>query len=56
MFLVIHSTPRLLYGTHVSRPVEMDDTYKVIHEGYNVTVIEKSDTDRVFHDRWAGDG
>ena len=32
----------------------MDDTYKVIHEGYSVTVMGQSDADRVFHVRAVG--
>ena len=32
----------------------MDDTYKVIHEGYSVTVLGQTDADRVFHTRAIG--
>ena len=53
-FSIIFSTPRLIDGTHLSRPIEMDDTYKVIHEGYSVTVMGQSDADRVFHVRAVG--
>lgn len=53
-FSILFSTPRLIDGTHLTRPIEMDDTYKLIHEGYTVTVLGQTDADRVFHTRAVG--
>ena len=47
-------TTRLLYMTSNSRPLEIDETYKLIYEGYPVTVVGQSDGDRVFHIRAIG--
>ena len=53
-FAIIFSTRRLLEQTHLTQSVEMDDTYKLIHEGYTVTVMGQSDADRKFHTRAIG--
>ena len=37
-----------------SRPIETDETFKVIHEGYALALIGKSDTNRVWYLRYAG--
>ena len=53
-FAIFFSTPRLLAQTHLTRPVEIDDTYKLIYEGYSVTLMGQTDSDRVFHVRGVG--
>ena len=53
-FSILFSTPRLIDGTHQTRPIEMIDTDKLIHEGYTVTVLGQTDADRVFHTRAVG--
>ena len=53
-FSILFSTPRLIDGTHLTRPIEMDDTYRLIHEGYTITVLGQTDADRVFHTRVVG--
>ena len=40
--------------TSNSRPLEIDETHKLIYEGYPVTVMGQSDGDRVFHIRAIG--
>jgi hypothetical protein len=53
-FAIIFTTPRIIDGTHLTRPVEMDETYKLIYEGYAVTVMGQTDGDRRFHPRAVG--
>ena len=53
-FSLMLSTPRLLDGTHLWRPVEMDETYKLMYEGFPLTVMGQSDANRVFHTRAVG--
>ena len=53
-FSILFSTPRLIDGTHLTRPIEMDDTHKLIHEGFTVTVLGQTDADRLFHTRAIG--
>lgn len=53
-FAIILSTRRLLSELDSSRPIETDETFKVIHEGYALTLIGQSDMNRVWHLRYAG--
>ena len=53
-FSILFSTTRLLDMTSNSRPLEIDETHKLIYEGYPVTVMGQSDGDRVFHIRAIG--
>lgn len=53
-FAIFFSTTRLLDMASNSRPLEIDETYKLIYEGYPVTVMGQSDGDRVFHVRAIG--
>jgi hypothetical protein len=48
---IVLSTKRLLSGLDSSRPIETDETFKVIHEGYALTLIGQSDMNRVWHVR-----
>ena len=48
------STKRLLQATHEWRPVECDETYKLVREGYAITVLGQTDADRHFHLRGIG--
>ena len=52
-FVILLSTPRLLRNMHfkiaLTRPLETDETFKVIHEGYPLTLIGQSDMNRRFH-------
>jgi hypothetical protein len=50
-FVMLISTNGLLDGMHLTSPIETDETYKVIYEGYPVTVIGQSDINRTFHVR-----
>ena len=50
-FVILISTPRLLRNMHLTRPLETDETFKVIHEGYPLTLIGQSDMNRRFHRR-----
>ena len=50
-FAIVISTRRLLSGLDSSRPIETDETFKVIHEGYALTLIGQSDMNRVWHVR-----
>ena len=50
-FAIVLSTRRLLSGLDSSRPIETDETFKVIHEGYALTLIGQSDMNRVWHVR-----
>ena len=53
-FAMYFTTERLLDQTDLEGTLEMDDTYKVIHEGYSATVIGQTDGNRVFHLRGIG--
>ena len=46
-FTMLLSTRRLPDSVHKNRPLEMDETFKVIYEGYPVTLIGQSDCDRM---------
>lgn len=50
-FAILMSTRGLLDGIDLTSPVETDETYKLIYEGYPVTVIGQSDMNRNFHVR-----
>lgn len=32
-FSIMFTTPRMIDGTDLTKPIEMDDTYKLIYEG-----------------------
>jgi hypothetical protein len=51
LFVMLIRTNGLLDGMHLTSPIETDETYKVIYEGYPVTVIGQSDMNRTFHVR-----
>lgn len=53
-FAILFTTPRLIDATDLTRPIEMDDTYKLIYENFTVAVMGQSDADRVFHTRAVG--
>ena len=44
-FSILFSTTRLLDMTSNGRPLEIDETHKLIYEGYPVTVMGQSDGD-----------
>lgn len=48
-FVLLISTNGLLDDMHLFSPIETDETFKVIYEGYPVTVIRRSDMNRTFH-------
>ena len=48
-FAIVLSTRKLLNELDSSRPIETDETFKVIHEGYALTLIGQSDMNRVWH-------
>ena len=50
-FSILPSTHGLLDSTELTSPIEIDETYKLMYEGYALTVIEQSDMNRVFHVR-----
>lgn len=50
-FALLMTTNGLLEETDLTAPVETDETYKLIYEGYPVTVIGQSDMNRNFHVR-----
>lgn len=50
-FVMLLSTRSLLEGTDLTSPIETDETYKLIYEGYPVTVIGQSDMNKCFHIR-----
>ena len=50
-FAILLSTRGLLEGTNLTSPIEIDETYKLIYEGFALTVIGQSDMNRVFHVR-----
>ena len=53
-FSMVFTTSRIIDSTDLTRPVEMDETFKLIHEGYAVTVMGQTDADRRFHTRAIG--
>ena len=53
-FAITLSTRRLLSELDSSRPVETDEIFKVIQEGYPLMLIGQSDMNRVWHLRYAG--
>lgn len=50
-FAVVLTTKRLLSEFDSSKPIETDETFKVIYEGYALTLIGQSDMNRVWHVR-----
>ena len=48
---ILLSTHGLLESTELTSPIEIDETYKLMYEGYALTVIGQSDMNRVFHVR-----
>ena len=51
-FAIILTTKKLLSEFYSSKPLETDETYKVMHEGYGLTLIGQSDSSRVWHVRY----
>ena len=50
-FALLLTTKRLISSLDSTRPVETDETYKFIHEGYPLTLIGQSDMNRKWHPR-----
>ena len=50
-FAMIMSTKLLLSKLDSSRPLETYETFKVMHEGYLLTLLGQSDMNRVWHVR-----
>ena len=50
-FAILLSTRGLLEGPDLTSPIEIDETYKSIYEGFALTVIGQSDVNGVFHIR-----
>lgn len=50
-FAIVLTTKRLLGELDSSKPIETDETFKVMHEGYALTLIGQSDMNRVWHVR-----
>ena len=50
-FAVVMSTKLLLSKLDSSRPLETDETFKVMHEGYPLTLLGQSDMNRIWHVR-----
>ena len=50
-FALVLTTKRLLSEFDSSKPLETDETFKVMHEGYALTLIGQSDMNRVWHVR-----
>ena len=50
-FVLILSTKALLNDFDLTRPIETDETFKVIYENYPLTLIGQSDANRKFHIR-----
>ena len=48
-FAMVLTTKRLLSELDSTKPLETDETFKVIHEGYALTLIGQSDMNRVWH-------
>lgn len=51
-FAIILSTQLLMSKFDSSKPIETDETFKVMHEGYALTLIGQSDMNRVWHLRY----
>lgn len=51
VFAIVLSTKKLLSEFDNMKPLETDETYKVTHEGYALTLIGQSDLNRVWHVR-----
>ena len=51
-FAIVLTTKKLLTEFNSSKPIETDETYKVMHEGYGLTLIGQSDSNRVWHVRY----
>lgn len=51
-FALILSTKKLLSELDSAVAIETDETYKVMHEGYALTLIGQSDSNRVWHIRY----
>ena len=51
-FFIILSTKKLLADFDLTRPIETDETFKVMHENYPLTLIGQSDANRKFHVRY----
>ena len=50
-FVLILSTKALLNDFDLTRPIETDEAFKVIHENCPLTLIGQSDANRKFHIR-----
>ena len=50
-FAILLTTRGSFHSMDLTGPIEMDETYKLIYEGYPVTVIGQSDMNRKFHVR-----
>lgn len=50
-FAMVLTTKRLLSLLDSSKPLETDETFKVMHEGSTMTLIGQSDMNRVWHIR-----
>lgn len=48
-FVLLLTTKRLISSFDSTRPIEADETYKVMHEGYPLTLIGQSDMDGTSH-------
>lgn len=48
-FALVLTTKRLLGQLDGTKPIETDETFKVMHEGYALTLIGQSDMNRVWH-------
>jgi hypothetical protein len=51
-FALLLSTKNLMKSFDSSKPIETDETFKVMHEGYALTLIGQSDANRVWHLRY----
>ena len=51
-FAILLTTKRLISAFDSTRPIETDETFKVIHEGYPLTLIGQSDMNRTWHPRY----
>ena len=52
-FAIILSTRSLMSSFDNSKPIETDETFKVMHEGYALTLIGQSDMNRIWHLKYA---
>jgi hypothetical protein len=50
-FALVMTTKKLLSEFDSAMPIETDETFKVMHEGYALTMIGQSDMNRVWHVR-----